>query len=209
MNAQSKTVMDQLFALDMLQPSLESIFEYLKTIHAQCQASGEECLAVEDFFKPEDLEFWTQIYGKRPADVKIAPYADGLHIKQLLFSALVPFTCGITGSQVKTFKDRVLRAEWIMNNWLRENNPSQEESNARRKRLNKAAQERFKLRKEAEGKSSVELTPKQRHAIAVKTAYDEFRAACAERQKAVTYWGQVVAEKQKQWNELKAKDPTY
>lgn len=209
MNAQSKTVMDQLFALDMLQPSLESIFEYLRTVYEQCRVSGEECLSVEDFFKPEDLEFWTKAYAKRPENVKIPPYADGLHIKQLLFSALVPFVCGITGSQVNTFRDRVLRAEWIMNNWLRENNPSQEESNARRKRLNRAAQERFKLRKEAEGKDIVELTPKQRHAIAVKKAYDEFRAACAERQKAVTHWSQVVAEKQKQWNELKAKELTY
>ena len=202
-----QTPLRLLTSIDSDNPTVHSVLLYLTALHAQLISQGHTVTPVEEFFHEDDLPLWASAWAARPTHIKIPQNIDQLYIRQLLFNGLIPFTCGITGANVVTFRDRVLRAQWILNTWLEENNHPEESKEERRKRMNREAQERHKLRKAALGKDPSELTPVEVHALKVRAAYDEFRQACTQRAEAAKQWDAFVAQAQRKWEDLKAQAP--
>jgi hypothetical protein len=189
---------EYLKAVDNFNPTEESIIAYLRALHAQALVQGAQCIPVEQFYTTGMLQSWYQAIHKFPELIsKDAQVAGNLHMRTLLFNALTPQRCPITGKYIITLQDRINRSvELYLNQKL--TNPKQD----KKRELNREAVARHRARVRDDG------SPESIHARVVKQAYDDYLLACKQRREAEQQWAEYIAQKKSAWETLRNKKPT-
>lgn len=199
-----KTSQQLLYEVSESVPSEESIIAYLRTLYAELIARGVDATPVEQFYSTDALAIWFEriAQNKEYTEVEFPPHIDCRSLRGLLYGCLEPFYCPELQKQITTFYDRVERGLQRLEMWLSSSDDELAKV-ARRKRTVRVGNRRRSLVLSAAVKKPEELTEAERHALAVRKAYDEFRTACDERKKSAEHWSQAVAEKQRVWEELR------